>query len=396
MFDDVPVRVWLLIAILMAAWVPGATIYRHLSRDRHLRDITQRADDLSSEAKRRLAISIAVLVALAALAIFIFTPTAERLAKSPELQWLLPAALGLIALFSVVRALFTGKIAPMVRGVSRSYERAEHPKRFWASVAWNACFGALLLWLGVFIGPAQSSDRCHDYQDKLTPQEQIAACNEALAQPRDTGPALAGLYRARGYARQRADQPDAALADYDRALRLDPDDSYALYNRGLLHLAANRFDPAIADLSRSIALRPDNPAAYRNRAEAYGGRGAYDDAIADLGIVLRGDPADEWALAARAFAQAERAAFAAARQDLAQLRAAHPDSDLLPEMERALAFKLKDAPSGVSALQAMIDAAPDDQWAMVTLAGVLELRGRPDEAVALRRRVAAMQQAANR
>src|SRR5262249_20516254 len=48
-----------------------------------------------------------------------------------------------------------------------------------------------------------------------------------------------------------------ALASYDQALAMRPDDAAALSNRGLALHELKRFDEALASYDRALALRPD-------------------------------------------------------------------------------------------------------------------------------------------
>jgi lipoprotein NlpI len=76
---------------------------------------------------------------------------------------------------------------------------------------------------------------------------------------------------------------DAALADLDAALRLSPRAANAHYARGLAHQAAGDLSRAISDLSRAIALRPEGyPEALLARAAAHAAAGQAEQARADL------------------------------------------------------------------------------------------------------------------
>jgi tetratricopeptide (TPR) repeat protein len=57
-----------------------------------------------------------------------------------------------------------------------------------------------------------------------------------------------------------------ALADCSKALKLTPDVTYSLYNRGLVELKLGAFDAAVADYSAAIAE-------YDKDAESFYGRG---------------------------------------------------------------------------------------------------------------------------
>jgi serine/threonine protein kinase/Tfp pilus assembly protein PilF len=74
-----------------------------------------------------------------------------------------------------------------------------------------------------------------------------------------------------------------AVHGYTTALALWPRPHWLLYfNRGLAHLRRRQFDRAAADFDRAIRLRPEEPEPYLNRALARHGQGQLTDAIADL------------------------------------------------------------------------------------------------------------------
>ena len=60
-------------------------------------------------------------------------------------------------------------------------------------------------------------------------------------------------------------QYQAALADYETALALDPGSSYAHYNAGIARDRLGDFQGAVASFSAAIALEGDNPDFYHNR-----------------------------------------------------------------------------------------------------------------------------------
>ena len=62
---------------------------------------------------------------------------------------------------------------------------------------------------------------------------------------------------------------DRAIADFDAAVKLDPNDAIAVNNRGLRHRNKGDADRAIADFSAAIKLKPDYVNALYNRGTAY-------------------------------------------------------------------------------------------------------------------------------
>jgi serine/threonine protein kinase/predicted Zn-dependent protease len=75
---------------------------------------------------------------------------------------------------------------------------------------------------------------------------------------------------------------DAALAEIEQAIRLQPDEAVNYAFRGNIH--RNFFadyNKALADLSRAVEMEPENPYLYNNRAWAHFNMGQLDEALAD-------------------------------------------------------------------------------------------------------------------
>jgi tetratricopeptide (TPR) repeat protein len=109
----------------------------------------------------------------------------------------------------------------------------------------------------------------------------------------------------RGTAYHALGDADAALADYDLAIRLSPTSPIAFIDRGILLTAyKQQYMLAIMDFDSALALAPDNTAALVHRAEAYAGSGDAKRALADYDRVLVLAPGNAEALAGRAALQA--------------------------------------------------------------------------------------------
>jgi tetratricopeptide (TPR) repeat protein len=83
---------------------------------------------------------------------------------------------------------------------------------------------------------------------------------------------------------------DNAIADITEAVRLNPNDSYAYYIRGLACANKRNHDHAIADYSEAVRLNPNYVYAYYSRGNAYKSKCDYDRAIVDYTEVVRLDP----------------------------------------------------------------------------------------------------------
>ena len=65
---------------------------------------------------------------------------------------------------------------------------------------------------------------------------------------------LADDYNSRGLAKETKGDHDGAIADYNRAIELDPKQSRAYRNRGFAKQAKDDVDGAIADYNRALEL----------------------------------------------------------------------------------------------------------------------------------------------
>ena len=81
-----------------------------------------------------------------------------------------------------------------------------------------------------------------------------------------------------------------AIADYTKAISLNPDYAKAYNNRGISKDDLKDYYGAIADYTKAISLNPDYADAYNNRGAAKGGLKDYYGAIADYTKAISLDP----------------------------------------------------------------------------------------------------------
>jgi tetratricopeptide (TPR) repeat protein len=114
----------------------------------------------------------------------------------------------------------------------------------------------------------------------------IADYNRAIQlDPKD-----AAIYNNRGLAKQEKGDLDAAIVDFNRAIQLNPKDAVACSNRGNAKRDKGDMDGAIADYNRAIRLDPKYAYAYYNRGLAKKQKSDLDGAIADYNRVIELDP----------------------------------------------------------------------------------------------------------
>jgi Tfp pilus assembly protein PilF len=119
-------------------------------------------------------------------------------------------------------------------------------------------------------------------------QEAIAEFDKAI----QLDPKYAKAYSNRGYAYTLIQQYDLGIADCTTAIQLDPGDATGYYNRGFAYLLTNKYDLSIADSTMVIKLHPEAMGAYTTRGLAYENNNQYDLAIADFNKVIESDPKD--------------------------------------------------------------------------------------------------------
>jgi uncharacterized protein YecT (DUF1311 family) len=107
--------------------------------------------------------------------------------------------------------------------------------------------------------PSQRWDECAG-KDHAPPELQIRGCTTVTEGSLETPENLAIAFGNRGNAYQAEDDYDHAIADYDQAIQLNPDDPIAISNRGNAYKSKGDIGHAIADVS--IRLDPQFAEAY--------------------------------------------------------------------------------------------------------------------------------------
>ena len=97
-----------------------------------------------------------------------------------------------------------------------------------------------------------------------------------------------------------------AIADFDRAIALDPEHFDAHYRRGLGYSNIGNYDKAIADFDKDIDLNPDYAGAYYERGFAYLNKDDYGAAIVDLDKAIELDADIDKAFGRREIVASER------------------------------------------------------------------------------------------
>ena len=130
---------------------------------------------------------------------------------------------------------------------------------------------------------------------------------------------------ARGIEKAKNGDLDGAIADFDRAAELNPNDDAPYYNRAQAKRLKNDTAGAIADYTKAIDLGSTNPAAYNNRGNARMEQNDVDGAIADYTHAIKLKPNYARAFYNRAMARKAKGNTAAAEADFKHAHKLDPE-----------------------------------------------------------------------
>jgi Zn-dependent membrane protease YugP/tetratricopeptide (TPR) repeat protein len=142
----------------------------------------------------------------------------------------------------------------------------------------------------------------------------IAEFNEAIR----LQPKLFSAYQGRGMARTQLGQLDAAVADVDRAIALQPGVASFHSLRGTIHFRRRDFDQALIDYNKALRLYPESALALQGRSVTWLYQGNFEQAIDDADRALQYAPADPVGFNNRGAALLRTGAYDRARTDLQQ------------------------------------------------------------------------------
>ncbi|GCA81921.1 serine protease [Microcystis aeruginosa] len=169
--------------------------------------------------------------------------------------------------------------------------------------------GEILNYQGVFYKQINQSEKAIDSFEeaiKISPQNPnyYNSLSSALQNVKRYDRALTAINRAieiaprsswysnRGNIYKDLKKSDLALADYNQALTLNPNNSRAYMARADVYEERREWDLALADYNRAIEIDANFPGAYRSRGIFYTERKQWDLALADFNKAITIDPND--------------------------------------------------------------------------------------------------------
>ncbi len=135
--------------------------------------------------------------------------------------------------------------------------------------------------------PLAYNNRGIAYEDQGRLNDALADFNKALA----VNPSYADAYYNRGKALDAMGDSDAAIADFNKVLDLNPGNYFACNNLGVLYGKAGSYGNAMEYFNRAVAINPQYAESYFNRGLTSFFAGRDDDALEDFNrtIALKSD-----------------------------------------------------------------------------------------------------------
>jgi hypothetical protein len=166
------------------------------------------------------------------------------------------------------RGLFVGELLKEIQAQGASAEEVFNRTRMGVS---RASSGDQSPWMSSSLSQGISFSNC---RPDLAPDPKPPACKVAnVPPPKPTGT-----------------PPSDELGKLNDRLRRNPRDAVAFYRRGQLYARYGEFNRAIADFDRAIGLKPDDPEALNNRCWAHTILGDTSKALEDCNNALMFHP----------------------------------------------------------------------------------------------------------
>lgn len=147
--------------------------------------------------------------------------------------------------------------------------------------------------------------------------------------------AAQGFYNS-GLSHFNAERYELAIADFDKAVALKPDDFYSIASRGDAYFRLGQYAPAIKDYDHAIQLKQDEAGVFSARASAQEALGHDEQALADYGTAIKLKPDDVLSYTQRGQIYVRQAQKALARADFDKVIALDPGG---PEAYNAYYFR---------------------------------------------------------
>ncbi len=192
---------------------------------------------------------------------------------------------------------------------------------------------------------------------------------------------------ARGWVNHLRGDDDRAMADYNEILRTNPQFSPALNGRAGVYLAQKKLDLALADYNESIRVNPRGDMlsppseSYIGRSAVHRAKGDRTKALADMEMAFRLAPGSSANLRARGDLHHENKNYEEARADFTQALAIDPHDAFAYAGRSQALLELHDLKGALDDADECLRRNPRFAWGYLFRARIRDARGETKEAI---------------
>jgi tetratricopeptide (TPR) repeat protein len=169
---------------------------------------------------------------------------------------------------------------------------------------------------------------------------------------------------------------DQAIENFTHAIRLDPNFAGAYNIRGYAYQAKNDTDRAIADYNQAIRLDPNFALAYSNRGSVYFDMGDYDHAIDDYTQAIRLNPNNSYVYSNRGNAYNAKKDYDRAIADHNQAIRLDPNDSIAYINRGVVYYTLRNYAQAIADFETALKIEPNNTTAQSFLERARQARGR--------------------
>jgi tetratricopeptide (TPR) repeat protein len=188
--------------------------------------------------------------------------------------------------------------------------------------------------------------------------------------------------RQRGVCYVLAERYEEAIADFTRAIELDPKCLLAIGRRGEIYRQTGSYEEAFADFNRVIDLDANDARGYTSRGQTYQATGRHDEAIADFTRAIELDPDLDWAIAHRGESYRLLGRYEEALADFTRAVELDPDFAWAIGSRGQVNQAMRRHDEAIADFTRAIELDPDYAWAIGSRGQVHQAMRRHDEAIA--------------
>ncbi|MGA7954252.1 MAG: tetratricopeptide repeat protein [Gloeobacterales cyanobacterium] len=206
-------------------------------------------------------------------------------------------------------------------------------------------------------------------------EEAIASYDKALTIQPDNY----GVWISRGETLRKLERYEEAIASYDKALTIQPDNYWAWTSRGQALNSLGRYEEAIASCDKALTIQPDDHWAWDSRGQALNSLGRYEEAVASYNKAIKIQPDDYWPWIFRGQALNNLGRYEEAISSYNKALAIQPEAYWAWTSKGEAFRKLERHKEEIASYDKALEIQPDYSWTWYSRGEVLGKLGRHRE-----------------